>query len=259
MLLSAWDKIALFLSTVHWKIMVKIKVNQSYDSTSSSVQSLSHVQLFVTPWTAAPQASLSIINSQSLLILFSIELVIPYNHLNLFVFTFNLSQHQGLFQWVSSLKKSGKITGVSAWASVLLMSIQDWFLLGVQGTLKSLQHHSPKASFLQHSAFFVVQLLHPYMSTENTIAFTRWTFVCKVMSLLFDMLSRLVITFLPRSKHLLISWLQSPSAVYGAQENKVCHCFHCFPTYFPWSDGTGCHDLCFLNLFLVCWKEIYKR
>ena len=91
----------------------------------------------------------------------------------------------------------------------------DWLdLLAVQGTLKSLlQHHRSKASILQCSAFFIVQLLHPYMPTEKTIALTRWTFVGKVMSLLLYMLSRLVITFLPRSNHLLISWLQSPSAV----------------------------------------------
>src|SRR5574340_285508 len=91
----------------------------------------------------------------------------------------------------------------------------DWLdLLAVQGTLKSLlQHHSLKASILQRSAFFTVQLLHPYMTTGKTTALTRWTFVGKVMSLLLNMLSRLVITFLPRSKHLLISWVQSPSAV----------------------------------------------
>ena len=91
----------------------------------------------------------------------------------------------------------------------------DWLdLLAVQGTLKSLlQHHSSKASILQHSAFFIVQLSHPYMTTGKTIALTRWTFVDKVMSLLFNKLSGLIITFLPRSKHLLISWLQSPSAV----------------------------------------------
>ena len=91
----------------------------------------------------------------------------------------------------------------------------DWFdLLAVQGTLKSLlQHHSSKASVLRYSAFFIVQLSHPYMTTGKTIALTRWTFVDKIMSLLFNMLPRLVITFLPRSKRLLISWLQSPSAV----------------------------------------------
>ena len=90
---------------------------------------------------------------------------------------------------------------------------------------------------------------HPYMTTEKTIALTRQTFVGKVMSLLFNMLSRLVITFLPRNKHLLISWLQSPSGIIlGPQKNKVSHCFHCFLIYFPWSDGTRCHDLSFLNV-----------
>ena len=108
----------------------------------------------------------------------------------------------------------------------------DWLdLLAVQGTLKSLlQHHSSKASILRCSAFFKVQLSHPYMTTGKTIALTRWTFVGKVMSLLFNTLSRLVITFLPRSKHLLISWLQSPSAVILEPEKIKCHCF---PIYLP--------------------------
>ena len=109
----------------------------------------------------------------------------------------------------------------------------DWLdLLAVQGTLKHfLQHHSSKASILQHSAFFIVQLSHPYMTTGKTIALTRWTFIDKVISLLFNMLSRLVITFLPRSKHLLISRLQSIFAVIlEPPKNKVCHCF---PIYLP--------------------------
>ena len=108
-------------------------------------------------------------------------------------------------------------------------------LLAGQGTLKSLlQHHSSKASILRRSAFFVVQLSHPYMTTGKAIALTRQTFVGKVMSLLLNMLSRLVITFLPRSKHLLISWLQSPSAVVlEPPKIKSCHCFHCFPIYLP--------------------------
>ena len=124
----------------------------------------------------------------------------------------------------------------------------DWlYLLAVQGTLKSLlQHHSSKASILRRSAFFIVQLSHPYMTTGKTIALTRQTFVTKVMSLLFNMLSRLVKTFLPRSKHLLISWPHSPSAVIlepknnNNNNNKVCHCFHCFPI-----NGIRCHDLHF--------------
>ena len=108
-------------------------------------------------------------------------------------------------------------------------------LLAVQESLKSLlQHHSSKASILQCSAFFIVQLSHPYTTTGKTIALTRQTFVSKVMSFLFNMLSRLVITFLPRSKCLLISWLQSPSAVIlEPPKNKVCHCFHCLCVYLP--------------------------
>ena len=132
-----------------------------------------------------------------------------------------------------------------------LMSFRiDWLdVLGVQGILKSLlQHHSSKASIVQCSAFFIVQLSHPYMTTGKTIALTRQTFVGKVMSLLFNMLSRLVITLLPRNMHLFIPWLQSPSAViFKPPLNKVCHCF---PIYLPSSDGTGCHDLCFLNVEL---------
>ena len=111
----------------------------------------------------------------------------------------------------------------------------DWFdLLAVQGTLKSLlQHHSSKASILRHSAFFMVQLSHPYKTTGKTIALTIRTLFSKVMFVLFNMLSRLVIAFLPRSKRLLISWLQSPSAVILKPKKIICHCFHHFPTYLP--------------------------
>ena len=134
---------------------------------------------------------------------------------------FNLSQHQGLFKWVISSHKVAKILKLQLqhqsykWTPGLISFKMDWLdLLAVQETLKSLlQNHSSKTSIFQHSAFLTVQLSHSYMSTGKTIALTRQTFVGKVMSLLFNMLSRLVITFLPRSKHLLISWLQSPSAV----------------------------------------------
>ena len=116
-------------------------------------------------------------------------------------------------------------------------------LLAVQVTLKSLlQHHSSKASILECWAFFIVQLSHTYMTTGKTIALTRQTFVGKVISLLFNMPSRLVIAFLPRSKRLLIVTICSD---FGAPKNKVCHCF---PIYLPWSDGTRCHDLSFLNV-----------
>ena len=128
----------------------------------------------------------------------------------------NLSQHQDLFQWISSSYQVAKVWSFSFNISPsnehpgLISFRMDWLdLLAVQGTLKSLlQHHSSKALILWHSAFFIVQLSHPYMTTRKTIALTRWTFVDKVMSLLLNMLSRLVLTFLPRSKHLLISWLQ---------------------------------------------------
>ena len=129
----------------------------------------------------------------------------------------------------------------------------DWLgLLAVQGTLKSLlQHHSLKSFILGCSAFFIVQLSHPYMTTGKTITLTRWTFVDKVMPLPFNILSRLVITFLPRCKCLIISWLQSPSAVIldpsFLSKNKVSHCF---PIYSPWSDGAECHYLSFLNVEL---------
>ena len=125
----------------------------------------------------------------------------------------------------------------------------DWLdLLAVPGPLKSLlQHHSSKASILQCSALFIVQLSHPLMTTVKTIALTRQTFFDKVMSPPHNMLSRLVIIFLPRSDHLLISWLQSPSAVILEPIKIVSHCFCHFPIYLPWSDGTRCHDLSFLN------------
>ena len=153
--------------------------------------------------------------------------------------TFNLSQHQSLFhelilpiRWPKDWSFSFRISPSNEYSGLISFRI-DWFdlLLSVQGTLTSLlQHHSSKASILWRSVFFMVQLSHPYMTTGKTIVLTTQTFVGKVMSLLFNMLSRRVIAFLPRSKCLLISWLQSPPAViFGPQENKVCHCFHCFP------------------------------
>ena len=168
---------------------------------------------------------------------------------------FNLSQHQGLFQWVSSLHHMAKVLEFQLqhhsfqWIFKTDFFGIDWFeLFAFQGIIRSvLQHHSSKVSVLWYSAFFMVQISHPYLTTGKTTALTRWTFVSKVMSLLFNMLSRLAIAFLPRSKRLLMSWLQSPSAVI-LEPPKVCHCFHCFPIYLPWSDGTRCHDLSFLNV-----------
>ena len=147
---------------------------------------------------------------------------------------------------IQKKKKTNEYSGFVFFCFVLFR--MDWFDLAIQGALKSLlQHYNLKASIVWCSAFFMVQLSHPYMMTGKAIAFTIWTFVRKVMSLLFNMLSRLVIAFLPRSKRLLISWLQSGCSDFGAQENKICQCFHFSPFYLPWSDGTGCHDLNFLN------------
>ena len=183
----------------------------------------SHVRLFATPWTVAHQASLSITTSQSLLKLTSIKLVMPSHHLILchpllllpstFPSIRVFSSESALRirwpkYWSFSISPSNEYSG--------LISLRtDWLdLLAVQGTLKSLlQYHSSKASILWLSAFFIVQLSHPYMTTGKTTALTRQIFVSKVMFLLFKMLSRLVIAFLPRSKCLLISWLQSSSAV----------------------------------------------
>jgi len=208
------------------------------------VESLSHVRLFVTPWTVAHQASLSITNSQSFLKLMSIESVMPSNH---FIVCHPLLLPSSIFssmrvfsnesvlhiRWPKYWSFSFSISPFNEYSGLISFRI-DWLdLHAVQGTLKSLlQHHSSKASILQCSGFFIVQLSHPYMTTGKTIALSRWTFVCKVMSLLFNMLSGLVITFLPRRKHLLISWLQLPSAVIfdTPSQNKVSHCF---PIYLP--------------------------
>ena len=191
----------------------------------SSVQSLSHVRLSATPWITARQASLSITNAQSPLKLMSIESVMPPSHLILCCSLLLLppippsirvfSNESTLrMRWPKYWSFSSSISPSSEYPG-LISFIMDWLdLLAVQGTLKSLlQCHSSKTSILQSSAFFTVQLSHPYMITGKIIALTRWTFVGKVMSLLLNMLSRLVITFLPRRKRLLISWLQSPSAV----------------------------------------------
>ena len=167
---------------------------------------------------------------------------------------FNLSRHQGLF-----FKLGGQSLGASTSASVLPVNIQNWFLLGLTGLI-SLLSKGLSSIFsnitVQKHQFFGAQLslwsnLHPYMTIGKTIALTRRTFVGNVMSLLFNMLSRFVIAFLPRSKHLSVSWPQSPSAVtLEPKKSKVCHCFHYFTIYLPWSDGTGCHDPIFLNVEL---------
>ena len=203
--------------------------------------SLSRVRLFATPWTAARQASLSITNSLSLLKLTSIKSVMPSNHLTLrcpFLLPPSIFPSIRVFsnESVLSLRcpKDWSLSfniSPSNECSGLISFRTDWLdLLAVQGTLKSLlQQHSSKASILGCSAFFIVQLSHPYMTIGKTIALTRWTFNGKVMSLLYNVLSRLAITSLPRSKHLLILWLQSPAAViWEPPKIKVSHCFHIY-------------------------------
>ena len=181
------------------------------------------------------------------LILYSPFLLFPSIFPNIRVFS---NESVLCIRWPKYWSFSFSISPSNEYAGLISFRM-DWLdLLAVQGTLKSLlQHHSSKASILQYTAFFIVQLSHPYMTTGKTIALTRRAFVGKVMSPLFNMLFRLVIAFLPRSKCLLISWLLSPSAVI-LEPNKGCHCFYCFPFYLPWIDGTGCHDLSFLNVEL---------
>ena len=203
----------------------------------NSVQSLSCVQLFATPWTAAHQVLLSTTNSWSLLKLMSIESVMPSNHLVLChpllllpsilsiirVFSNESVLH---IRWSKYWSFSFSIGPSNEYSGLISFRI-DWFdPLSSRGSLvplKSLlQHRSSKASILWCSAFFILQLSQPYMTTEKAIALTTRTFVGKLMALLFNMLSRLVITFLPRSKRLLISWLQSPSGVIlKPPKNKV--------------------------------------
>ena len=171
-----------------------------------------------------------------------IESVMPSNHLilcrpllppsifpSIRVFSSELTLH---IRWPKYWSFSFNVSPPNEHPGLTSFRMHWLVLLAVQGTLKSYPTPS-KPSILQHSAFLRVQLSHPYMITRKTTASTKWTFVGKVISLLFNMLSRLVITFLPKSKHLLISWLQSPSAVIlEPPKNKVCHCFHYFPHLF---------------------------
>ena len=223
------------------------------------VQLLSPVWLFATPWTAAHQVSLSFTISRSLLKLMSIELVMSSNHLilchpwillpsifpskDVFWKIFSISSNESALRWPKYWSFSFSISPSKEYSGLLSFRT-DWFdLLAIQGTLKSLlQHHSSNASILWRSALFILQLSHQHMTAGKTIALT---FVSKVISLLFNTLSRIVITFLPRRKRLLISWLQSPSAVILEPKKiesvtispSICH-----------NDGTRCHDLSFLNV-----------
>ena len=211
----------------------------------TSVQLLRHIQLFATPWTAACQTSLSITNSQSLLKLMSIESMMPSNHL---ILCHPLLLLSSIFPSIRVFSNESVLCirwpkywnfrfniSPSNEHSGLISFRMDWLnLLAVQGTLKSpLPHHNSKASILQRSAFFLVQRSYPYMTTGKTITLTRQTFVSKVMSLIFNMLSRLVI-FSSKEKVSFNFMAAVPiCSDFGAQDNKVCHCFHCFPIYLP--------------------------
>ena len=248
---------------LHLIQLFKLITKTLEEECSQSVQSLSRVWLFAVPWTAAHQGSLSTTSSWSLLKLMSMESVRPSNHL-IFVVPFfsclpsfpasRSFQMSQLFASDIDVKVSKywsfsfSINPSNEYLGLISFRIDRFDLLAVQGTLKSLlRYHSSKASILWHSAFFIVQRSHPYMTTGKTIALTRWTFVGKVMSLLFNTLSRLVIAFLPRSKRLLISWLQSPSAVI-LKPKKIKSVTVSIVSHLPWSDGTGYHDPGFLNV-----------
>ena len=223
----------------------------------------------MSPWTTAHQASLSITISWNSPKPMSIKSVMPSNHFIVFhpflllpsVFpSIRVFWNESALciWWLKYWSFSFNISPSSEHPGLISFSMDWLYLFAVKGTLKSLlQYHSSKASILC-SGFFIVKLSNTYMSTGKTIALIRCTFVGKVMSLLFNMLSRLVIIFLPRSKSLflprskclLISWLQSPSVVILEPRKIVRYCFHCFPIYLPWCDGTGCHDHSFLNVEL---------
>ena len=205
----------------------------------SVVQSLSHVLLFVTPWTAERQASLPFTTSWNLLKLMSIELTMTSNYLilchPLLLLPAIFASIRVFFnesflciRWPNYWSFSFSISPSSEYSRLISFRIDQFDLLEVQGTLKSLfQYHNSKASILCCWAFFMVPLSHPYTTTGKTIALTRRTFVGKVKSLFFSM-SRFVISFLLRSKHLLIMAAVTNCSDFGAQENKVCHYFHCF-------------------------------
>ena len=211
------------------------------------VQLLSHLQLFATPWTAALQASLSITNSQSPFKLMSIKPVMSYNNLILHhplllllllsIFPSIRSSPMSVLhsRWPKYWSFSFSISSSNGYSGLISFRI-DWLCILQSKALSRVFSNTTvqKTSILWCSAFFIVQLSHPYMTAGKAIALSRWTFVSKVMSLIFNMLSRLVINFLSRSKCLLISWLKSPSGViFKPPQNKVFHSFHGSPIYLP--------------------------
>ena len=224
----------------------------------SSSQSLSRVRLFATPWPAARQIFLFITNSRTLLKLMSIEMVMPSNHLilcwslllpssifpSIRVFSNEAALH---IRWPKNWSFSFSISPSTKYSELIAFRMNSLDLLEVQGTLKILhQHDSSKASILWCSAFFIVQLSHPYMTTGKTPALTRWSIVGKVMSFLYNMLSGLVKSFPKEQESFNFMAAVTICRDSGAQ-NVVCHCV---PLYLPWSDGTRCRDLSLLNVEL---------
>ena len=211
----------------------------------------------VTPWTASMLGFLLFTISQSCLKFMSIELAMPSSYLVLcrpLLLLPSSFPASGSFPMSQSFVSGSQSIGASASASVLSMNIQDWFPLGFTGLISLLSkgfskvfYNSFKAPILWGSAIFMVQFSHPYMTTGKSIALTIRTFVGKEMSLLFNPLSRFAILFLPRSKCLNFVTAIMVHSDFGAQENKVCLCFQFFSIYLPWSDGTGWHNLRFLN------------
>ena len=226
------------------------------------VQLSSLVQLFVAPLTAEHQTSLSLTIFQSLPKFMSIESVMPSNYLIIYIplhllpsvfpstriFSSELALH---IKWPKYWSFSFSISSSNAYLGLIFFRI-DWLDLPAgEGTLMSLlQYHNSKASILWRSSFFMVQLSHPYMTTGKTIALTRWTYVSKEMSLLFNILSWFVIAFLSRSKCLNFVAAATICSNFGVQENKICHYFHCFPTCLPCSNGNRYHNLLFFESWI---------
>ena len=220
---------------------------------------ISHAWLFVTQWTAAPYVPLSSAISGSLLKFMSIELVMLSNHLILCppllllpsvfprirVFSNELAL---CIKWQKYWSFSCSISLSNEYSGLISLGFSFWSPCSPRDSQESNTTIQKHQFFGTQPSLWSNSHICWYLTTGKTMALTRWTFVGKVTSLLFNTLSRFVIAFLPRSKCLLISWFQSPSAVLLEAKKKICHCFHYFPLYLPWSDETGCHDLSFLNV-----------
>ena len=227
----------------------------------SSVQSLSCVQLFMTPWMDCNMLGFTVHHQLPESIQTHVHQVsdaIQPSHLlsSPSLPTFNPSQDQGLFKWVSSFHQVAKVLEFQLQHQSFQWTFRTAFLqdglVGSPCSTRDSQESSPTPRFKSINSLVLSFLYSPTLTSIHSYwknhSFDETDLCCKVMSLLFNMLSRFVIALLPRSKHLLISWLQSPSAVVLETKKIVCHCMHCFPIYWPWSDGTKCHDLRFLNV-----------